>query len=1116
MNEDLLPKLEFRLLGAPQIHQAGVLYAGLTSAKAQALLYYLAMTAHNGRSMHTRTALATLLWGECGEAEARTNLRKVIQHLREQLEPYLTLENQTVGFRSPHLYTVDAVAFATAIANPRTARLDQLQEVIARYHGDFLEGFYVREAPDFEAWMLGERARLRELLLQGVETLAFRFAEEGDLSQAIATTRHLLTLEPWREEIHRQLMTWLMQNGQRSAALAQYTLCQLALTAELAVEPSETTQELYERLLRQDERTAAQPATPTAPITTTEYALVGRRQVWQTLRTAWRSVMQTGAHFVCIAGEAGIGKTRLAEELLLDVQRQGQATARTRTYALEGRLAYGPLAEWLRTETLQSHLPQLDNVWLSEVARLLPELRAAQPDLPQPLPLTERWQQKHLYEALVQAFTVGGRPLLLLLDDLQWCDAETLEWLHYLLNAAPQAPILLVGTMRNDEMAEDHPLYKLGHHLHREGKLTMLELTPLSAEETAALGAQVATQGLDADATRWLYQETGGNPLFVVECVRAGLRREDKKTTRLGLLKPGRQEDKSDAFASTELPPKVVAIMQARLAQLSSEAHALAHLAASVGRAFTIELLVQASQQDEETVVNGLDELWRRRIMREQALGSYDFSHDRLRDVAYAEISPVRRRLLHRRIAQTLEQVYANTLDSFSGQVATQYDLAGHPEQAVHYYARAAATARQLYANHEVIHYLHKGLALLTDLPSTPTHLQKELEMQVALGSVLMDTQGWASLAVEEAYARAFELSRQVEKTAQLFPIVWGLHEVYIFQAKHEQALTMSQQCMDLAQQVQDPALLLQAHHALAGVYALLAPDKMKLALTHAEEMIKIYQLAQHHHQTFHYGGHDPGVCGFQLASRLLWLLGYFEQARQRAEAAIYLSLQLSHLYTWAFAFNNVATIYLFLREPARVAELTTTAIAIANEHDFPQQVAQGLILHGWAAVRHGNVAQGIDELQQGLELWKTLGVVLHRSYFPLLLAEAYAQAGELEAGLAAVDEALMAVATYHDRYWEAEIYRLRGELFLTAGRLVDEVEAAFQEALQIARRRQAKSLELRTAVSLSRLWQQQGKLDEARQLLSETYSWFTEGFDTVDLREAKALLDELHKIHQS
>ncbi|MCB0188556.1 MAG: DUF2791 family P-loop domain-containing protein, partial [Caldilineaceae bacterium] len=477
-------------------------------------MYYLAMTTPLGQPVHKRTTLAPLLWGEGSDAHARTNLRKALHQLQQHFSVYLAVDHQCIGFAAPHLYSVDAVAFDTALKEPQTLSLDRLQRALDLYKGDFLTGFYVRAAPDFETWMLRERTRLREVMVQGIATLAHRHAKQGDLSRAIAAAQRLLHLEPWREEAHRWLMEWLAQSGQRSAALAQYEVCCRALSAELAVEPSGATRKLYERLLQTDENEAVRVL---APATTIEYALVGRRQEWQVLRQTWHKVLQRGMHFICIAGEAGIGKSRLAEELLTYVQEQGYAVARTRSYALEGGLAYGPLVDWLRTPMLRAPLAKLDSVWLSEIARLLPELLTDHPNLPPPAPLTERWQQKRLFDALVQAFTADAHPHLLVFDDIQWCDLETLEWLHYWLGATPQANHLIVGTMRNDEMAEDHPLYNWRGQLQREGKLTILELTALSAEETAALGAQVVNHTLTTDRGEWLYRETAGNPLFVVE-----------------------------------------------------------------------------------------------------------------------------------------------------------------------------------------------------------------------------------------------------------------------------------------------------------------------------------------------------------------------------------------------------------------------------------------------------------------------------------------------------------------------------------------------------------------------------------------------------------------------
>ena len=451
--------------------------------------------------------------------------------------------------------------------------------------------------------------------------------------------------------------------------------------------------------------------------------LVGRQDEWAQVQAAWHATATGGSQLVVLAGEAGIGKTRLAEELLAWAGHQGIVTASARCYAAEGGLVYAPVTAWLRTDAIRATMPALANVWLTDVARLLPELLTERPDLPRPGPLTEAWQRQRLFESLARATLGNQQSRLLLLDDLQWCDAETLAWLHYLLRFDPQSRLLLIGTVRPEELIPDHPLTALLQTVRRNGQVTEITLGPLDAAGTAALAAHVAGRDLDPALLAYLHHETEGNPLFVVETVRAGA----PSATELSQLAVG--EIKGPP--GPPLPPAVQAVIAARLAQLSPMAHEIAGVAATIGRAFTFRVLARASDVDEPTLVRGLDELWQRRIVREQGAEAYDFSHDKLREAAYAELSAARRRLLHRRVAEAIETVYARDLNAASAQVtaddeqpaaaqltplypllAYHWRQAGDETKTVAYLAKAGEQALHSYANEEAVRLLSEALTL--------------------------------------------------------------------------------------------------------------------------------------------------------------------------------------------------------------------------------------------------------------------------------------------------------------------------------------------------------------------------------------------------------------------
>jgi serine/threonine protein kinase/tetratricopeptide (TPR) repeat protein len=474
--------------------------------------------------------------------------------------------------------------------------------------------------------------------------------------------------------------------------------------------------------------------------------LVGRRVEWAQLQSVWQSASAGHPHLLVLSGEAGIGKTRLAEELFVWVAQQGHSTARAACYAVEGELAYAPVSLWLRAEDIHSCLSSLPALWLSEVARIFPQLLVEHPDLLPPGSLTESWQRQRLFEALARAILAARQPLLLLLDDLQWCDQETLAWLHYLLRFDHTVLLLIVGTLRAEELTDENHLHSWLASLRHEGHLTQLTLEGLSVAETATLASQLAGHDLDSDAAIRLYQETEGNALFVVETMRMA----------------HEQVEAIDGYAATtpggplrvaRMLPTIQAVITERLAKLSPVARELATLAAVIGRAFSFELLIQVSKREEDELLEALDELWQRRILREAQGECYDFSHAKLCEVAYNELQSPRRRLLHRRVAEALERVYANNLDSVYGQIALHYEQAGVVERAIAFYQRAAEVAERVYAHTEALIAYRRALTLLKAAPSREDQQEKLAQLHERVGEVLFLTGQYdeAKLAYESA-----------------------------------------------------------------------------------------------------------------------------------------------------------------------------------------------------------------------------------------------------------------------------------------------------------------------------------------------------------------------------
>jgi predicted ATPase len=427
--------------------------------------------------------------------------------------------------------------------------------------------------------------------------------------------------------------------------------------------------------------------------------------------------------------------------------------------------------------------------------------------------------------------------------------------------------------------------------------------------------------------------------------------------------------------------------------------------------------------------------------------------------------------------------------------------------QALPYWQRAGQRAIERAAPLEAIAHLSKGLEVLRTLAETPERPQQELDMQIALGQAWMAAKGQGVPEVERAYSRARELCQQVGETPELFPVLLGLWRFYLVRAEYQTARELAEQCLSLSQRVHDPALLLGAHYALGATVYLLG--ELTLARAHLEQGLALYDRQQHHQLAFRYGM-DLGVWCLSYVAWQYWALGYPEQALTRSHEALTLAQELSHPHSLASALDYAAFVHCYRREGHATQERAEAGMALASEKGFPQFVALGMIMRGWALAVQGQGQKGIAQLHQGLTAFRAAGAEISRSRDLGLLAEAYGEAGQTEEGLTVLAEALAVVDKTGERYWEAELHRLKGELLRRRASPTEEVEACFQQAITVAQHQHAKSLELRAVVSLARLWQHQGKRAAACELLAPVYGWFTEGFDTPDLREAKALLEAL------
>ncbi len=538
----------------------------------------------------------------------------------------------------------------------------------------------------------------------------------------------------------------------------------------------------------------------------------------------------------------------------------------------------------------------------------------------------------------------------------------------------------------------------------------------------------------------------------------------------------------------------------------------VAQLGAVLGREFVYEMVQAIASIEETTLQNGLDQLVAAELLYQRGRpprAKYIFKHALVQDAAYQSLLKRTRQYYHGQVAELLESRFPEIVQTQPELVAQHYTEAGQAERAVEHWYKAGQQALQRSANLEAVGHLRKALEVLMTLPESAERDRQELALQTTLGPALMATKGYAAPEVGEAYVRARELCDRVGDTKEQFIARWGLSLHRLFCAEYHTSLAMAQQLIDLAENLPESEYLLEANLALGASFLMIG--ELQTAREHLQEGVRLYDSERHAALAFSYGGVDPGVICLAYLAWTLWLLGDVEQAISRADQAQALSRRLDNVYSMARSLHLDAVLRQFVGDWQAVRADAEEAIAIATEQNIALVQAVGPIMLGWALVRRGQEVDGASKIRQGVEAYRDTGAVFQLPHLMVPLAEAARALGRPEEGLDVLAEAMAIVENTGERYFEAELHRLKGEMLL-ARSPGDHgpAEGAFQKALSVAHAQQAKSLELRAATSLARLWQVQGKTTAARDLLAPVYQSFSEGFDTPDLKSANALLDEL------
>ena len=1161
--------LRIYLLGQFSL-QADDLAVELPSRPAQSLLAYLAL---NAGISQRREKLAGLLWPEATGSNARSYLRQALWRIRKALtgggldwQEYLRVSDIAICFDDHSDYRLDTTLLLEPV---ETLPLDEIMDTIALYRGELLPGFYdewvILERNRLHA---AYQQKMKLLLERLVEDR--RWDEVVNWSEQWIRLDH--APEPAYRTL-MQAHAGLGNQGMVGATYQRcLESLERELGVEPSLETRRLYEQIRHRVLGELEPAPfVAPAGRLPTFLEEEFAqdldppiFVAREQELARLEKVLDCAMNGQGQVIFITGEAGGGKTALLEEFSRSAQEAhkeliiagGNCNAHTGigdpylpfreilellTGDVESRWKAGAISRnhalrlWqtlpLTGQALRDHGLGLVGTFLPGTA-LVERAAAAAPGGDEWLArlqgllemevgetIVQGPRQDLLFEQLTRVLQALAQqvPLVLVVDDLQWADLGSISLLFHLGRHLSGSRILIAGAYRPEEVSlgrdgVQHPLEAVVNELGRDFGDIVVNLNQAESRGfvEAILDSELNQLGLPF--REMLYRQTRGNPLFTVELLRGMRARGDLVQNEEGVWVAGSQ------LAWEMVPARVEAVIAQRIGRLDDELCDALRVASVEGEIFTAEVVAEIQAIGEREIVGhlsrSLDKKHRlinahtvRRI-NGRLLSRYRFRHIQIQNYLYSSLDEVERVHLHEQIGTVVEKLYRDQeITGVAPQLARHFQEAQNSEKAIQYLHLAGRNAVQLSAYQEGVKHLTRALSLLMDRPDSPERAEQELELQLSLGLALMREMPGPER--NRAYTRARELSWQTDKTSQLCLIMGELSVFHYVRSEYPLALELAEEAYNLAQQDQDPRIAAMGAWYIGLV--LFATGNYSAARAHFAQTISFYEPSLHHQYYVDFRGSDPGLSALAYDALCLWCLGYADQAIKRSQEALAMARELGHPFSLVDVLCYAGCVFnIMIRDPVAVQDNAQQLSHLAQETGLTGWWGTADVCWGEAAAMQGKFHEGISHIEQGEVERLSTHVWCYSTGVLGTLAMAYAKTGRLQLGLKTLDEALIRVEQSDERHWEAELRRLRGELLLMNG---DEAkaEASLQQAIAIARRQRARSWELRAVISLARLWQKQGKEDQARRRLAQIYNWFTEGHDTADLQEAKALLDWLN-----